>query len=230
VFGKHNRLERKLRESGRTAPATVLECHGTMTITQGNEMIVSNTQVVCKLRLQVAPPGEPTFEAETSARFGQFGIPSRGAVLQVLYDPEDHDKVVVDDSPEAQMQVATSNQIATFRAMGGDIGAAIADKLEAAQAAGRLNVTGDGEEAIQAYNEAFRTVVTEAKESLGLGSGPVIAVNGQVVSAGGGGAVAPATAASDPVDEIRKLADLRDRGALTQAEFDAQKAKLLERL
>ncbi|HEY2637725.1 MAG TPA: SHOCT domain-containing protein [Solirubrobacteraceae bacterium] len=229
MFGKHTRLERKLREAGRTAPATVLECHGSITITKGNEMIVSNTQVVCRLRLQVSPPGEPTFEAETSARFSQFAMPGQGATLQVPYDPEDHDKVVVDESPEAQTQAATSNQIATFRTMGGDLGAAIADKLEAAQAAGRLNLTGDDEQAIQAYNAEFAKVVREAKEGLGL-SGPVVSVNGQIISAGGGAGAAPAPAAADPVDEIRKLADLRDRGALTQAEFAAQKAKLLERL
>lgn len=228
MFGKHTRLERKLRENGRTAPATVLECHGTMTITEGNAMIVSNTQVVCKLRLQVAPPGEPPFEATTSARFSQFGVPDEGDVLAVLYDPEDHDKVVVDQSTAAQLQVATNKQIATFRAMGGDVGSAIADKLEAARASGRLDVSGDDAEALQAYNAAFAKVVKEAKDALGLGGGPVIAVNGQIVSAGGAAGAAPAP--SDPVDEIRKLADLRDRGALTQAEFDAQKAKLLERL
>jgi hypothetical protein len=31
----------------------------------------------------------------------------------------------------------------------------------------------------------------------------------------------------DPADELAKLADLRDRGALTEAEFEAQKAKTL---
>jgi len=31
----------------------------------------------------------------------------------------------------------------------------------------------------------------------------------------------------DTVDELTKLADLRDRSVLTQAEFDAQKAKIL---
>jgi hypothetical protein len=38
----------------------------------------------------------------------------------------------------------------------------------------------------------------------------------------------PAGAAQpDPADEIAKLADLRDRGALTAAEFEAQKKKIL---
>lgn len=35
------------------------------------------------------------------------------------------------------------------------------------------------------------------------------------------------TAGSSPVDELAKLADLRSKGVLTDAEFEAQKAKLL---
>ena len=34
-------------------------------------------------------------------------------------------------------------------------------------------------------------------------------------------------AASDPADQIAKLSALKDKGTITQAEFDAQKAKLL---
>jgi hypothetical protein len=35
------------------------------------------------------------------------------------------------------------------------------------------------------------------------------------------------TATPDPLDRIAKLAQLRDSGALTDEEFEAQKAKLL---
>jgi hypothetical protein len=38
---------------------------------------------------------------------------------------------------------------------------------------------------------------------------------------------APAAAAQDPVAQLEKLADLKDRGILTDAEFAAQKAKIL---
>lgn len=40
-------------------------------------------------------------------------------------------------------------------------------------------------------------------------------------------APAPAAAAPDPVEQLTKLAALRDSGALTEAEFEAEKAKLL---
>jgi Short C-terminal domain len=39
--------------------------------------------------------------------------------------------------------------------------------------------------------------------------------------------VAPAPAPADQLDQIRKLNDLRQQGALSDAEFQAQKAKLL---
>ena len=38
---------------------------------------------------------------------------------------------------------------------------------------------------------------------------------------------APAPAEADPIEKLRELGDLRDKGILTEEEFAAQKAKLL---
>jgi len=38
---------------------------------------------------------------------------------------------------------------------------------------------------------------------------------------------APAAPAPDPIEQLTKLAALKDSGALTEAEFEAEKAKLL---
>lgn len=38
---------------------------------------------------------------------------------------------------------------------------------------------------------------------------------------------APAPAAPDPIAQLKELAQLKDQGVLTDAEFDAQKAKIL---
>jgi Short C-terminal domain len=38
---------------------------------------------------------------------------------------------------------------------------------------------------------------------------------------------APPPAAADPLDQLKELGDLRDSGVLTDAEFEAQKAKIL---
>jgi hypothetical protein len=40
-------------------------------------------------------------------------------------------------------------------------------------------------------------------------------------------APAPAAPAADPIEQLTKLAALQDSGALTEAEFEAEKAKLL---
>ena len=40
-------------------------------------------------------------------------------------------------------------------------------------------------------------------------------------------APAPAAAAPDPIEQLTQLAALKDSGALTEAEFEAQKAKIL---
>ena len=41
---------------------------------------------------------------------------------------------------------------------------------------------------------------------------------------------APASAAADPMEQLRKLAELRDAGILTQEEFDAKKTDILSRM
>jgi hypothetical protein len=40
-------------------------------------------------------------------------------------------------------------------------------------------------------------------------------------------APAPAAAAPDKLDQLKQLGELRDSGVLTEAEFEAQKAKIL---
>ena len=40
-------------------------------------------------------------------------------------------------------------------------------------------------------------------------------------------AAAPAAAQTDPIAQLKELAELKEAGVLTQAEFDAQKAKIL---
>jgi hypothetical protein len=52
--------------------------------------------------------------------------------------------------------------------------------------------------------------------------GPTIPINGQPVQPAG-----PAAAAAATADALTKLADLRDRGVLSEEEFEAQKKRLL---
>src|SRR4051794_34456921 len=101
MLGHHPLLQRKLRKSGRRAFATVVESERTKySETAGNEAIVSNTRVLWKFKLSVAPNGEPPFEADADVLLPQTWSPSSGTRFPVLYDPDDHSRVVVDQSEE----------------------------------------------------------------------------------------------------------------------------------
>jgi hypothetical protein len=96
------RKRKKLEESGTRAPATVVEiAEKGMTITSGNEQIVANTKVILKTKLNVEPEGQPAFEIEEKFRYSQFAIPAAGQKLAVIFDPNDHDTIMLDDDPAA---------------------------------------------------------------------------------------------------------------------------------
>jgi hypothetical protein len=57
--------------------------------------------------------------------------------------------------------------------------------------------------------------------------GFVSTVRGRMKGGAGNGAAAPAASEPDAADQIRKLAQLRDEGLLTEEEFQAKKTQLL---
>ena len=205
MLGKlSNRTRKRLEESGRTANATVLEIASRgMTITSGNEQIVANTKVVLKTRLRVEPDGEPAFEVEQRFRYSQFAIPSAGTVLPVIYDPDDHDKIMLSEDPGAMTQAAMSTAGLPADQM------QLVTQLQQASAAGMS-----------------RDAMADMARQWGQAHGATI-IDGTSAFAAAGGAGAAAAPAESQVDQLEKLADLRDRGILTQAEFEAQKAKIL---
>jgi hypothetical protein len=105
VFYKHARVERKLREHGRSAPAEILSMRteGSGNSARGmlapdDDLTVSWT--LCRLELRVMPEGEPPFEVTARTRLNTFKY--KGDTVPVLYDPADHDKVVVDYEADAR--------------------------------------------------------------------------------------------------------------------------------
>jgi hypothetical protein len=103
VLGKPSRRTRKKLEAhGRTASAVVLEISGSrMAITNGSDGIVANTEVLHKTRLRVEPEGQPAFEVHQRFRFPQLAVPAVGSHVSVRYDPDDHDRIMIDDSEAA---------------------------------------------------------------------------------------------------------------------------------
>jgi hypothetical protein len=200
MLGKlSNRTIKRLEENGRRANATVLEIASRgMTITHGNEAIVSNTQVVLKTKLRVEPDGEPAFEVQEKFRYSQFAIPAAGSVVAVVYDPDDHDKIMLDESPAAVTQAGLAQAGLSADQMG------LITQLQQAAKSGDRDKMRD---MARQWGEANGATIID-----GSGGMP------------GFGAPAPPESA---VDQLEKLADLRDRGILTPAEFEAQKAKIL---
>ncbi len=200
MFGNNKRLERKLSEHGARAQAEVLEAAQThVAITTGNEAIVGNTEIVWKLRLRVMPEGGEPFEAEIKERFPQLGGPATGQIVNVLYDPEDHSKVVIAHDRDSQIDAAIST--------------ALSHSSSVAENPGLAGPLGDLMRAAISDPEGFREQMrTQGPAAFGL-TGTMMGV--------------PQQPAEDPLDRLKKLADLHERGALTDEEFAEQKRKIL---
>jgi hypothetical protein len=187
MLGKPSkRLMKQLEENGKHATATVVEiAEKGMAVTRGAEGVVGNTELALKAHLRVQPDDEPEFEVKKRFSFPQLAVPSAGQTIPVLYDPADHDKIIVDYSPEAQ-------QSAAFSAAGIDP-SQIGQLMEQAQ---QMRAQAGGMQG-------------------GMGQMP------------GMTPPAPAQPQADPVEQLEKLAKLKESGALTEAEFEAEKAKIL---
>jgi hypothetical protein len=159
---------------------------------------------VWKLKLRIKPEGEPEFEADVKQRYGQLSRPMVGSSVVVPYDPDDHTKVAIDQSEAAQLDSVIDTVTSGSSAVAANpaLAAPLADLMRAAVADP------------QASREQMREQATAAGAS-------AFALSPQ-------GLTPPASAPpADPVDQIAKLADLRDRGALTDAEFEEQKKRIL---
>jgi hypothetical protein len=100
MFGSENRLEKGLRENGgHTAPAQVLEAKASRWVTStGNTVAeeLETSKVSWRLKLHVTPDDEAAFDANIKASFPQMAGTSVGDTLDVLYDPHDRSKLVID--------------------------------------------------------------------------------------------------------------------------------------
>jgi len=191
MLGKPSKkLKKELQETGKHANATIVEiAEKGMAVTRGAEGVVSNTEIALKTHLRVQPDDEPEFEVKKRFSFPQMSVPAAGQTVPVLYDPQDHDKIIVDYSPDAQ-------QSAAFTAAGIDQGQ-IGELMEQAQ---------------QMRAQA-------AQMQGGMGQMPGM---GQVP-----GMPPPAQPQTDSVAQLERLAKLKESGALTDAEFESEKAKIL---
>jgi putative oligomerization/nucleic acid binding protein len=165
----------------------------------------------------------------TSGAIG--GTVNVGDLLPVRYDPEDRSKMEIDSAAVKQGKEAAreaarerSKRLAIQRgeeqlaAPSSPAGVSLAE-IEAMGIAARTPVP--GETGVESMLRA-RIAIAARK-----GDDAEVTRLTAKLAQQRGTSPAPQGEPSDPLDRLQKLADLRDRGALTDAEFAAEKAKLL---
>ncbi len=98
MLGKpSHRTEEHLKEHGTRAFAvvTAIADRG-LAVTSGAEGLVGNTTVMRRTTLRVEPVGEPAFEVVKNFRYGQFSVPYVDGHVAVIFDPDDHDRIMID--------------------------------------------------------------------------------------------------------------------------------------
>ncbi len=171
----------------------------------------------CRMQLVVQAEGiEPT-AVEHSELVHNKRWPHPGMTLPAKIDRADPTRVKIDwkaipDSQE-RAQDSAESIAAAMRGEGGDAGAGMAG-LGGAQV---INLSGG--DLSQLSDEQRQKLASLGIDPAALGT-----------ASGGGPAAAPGPAgdnSDDSLAQLEKLADLRDRGALTDEEFEAEKRKLL---
>jgi len=204
MFGMHPELEHRLRKHGTRARATVLEARqGHLTNSDGSGR-AANVTTDWYLKVEVHPDGAPAFQADVDSLFGQFAGPSVGQELAVIFDPADHAKVVVDQSPDGQIDSATQTIAAQLGSHGLEV--------DTARLATLLKEGRD-------HPGSVDPAAMRAAMGVPEGSGTVVNLSTTVGEAPG--------ASADPVELLEKLAQLHRNGDVSDEEFAAQKKRLL---
>ena len=81
----------------------------------GEKLAPSNTGAwyVRKTKLRIRPADGPEFEVERKMRYGDWGldVPKAGDEIAVVYDPDDHSKVMVAPPTDMEEAVRTANAL-----------------------------------------------------------------------------------------------------------------------
>ncbi len=203
MFGMHPELAHRLKRHGTRATATVLEARqGNLTESDGSGR-AANVNTDWYLKVEVHPDGAPAFQADVDALFGQFSGPSVGQELAVFFDPKDHAKVVIDQSPDGQIDSATQTVAAQLGSRGLEV--------DTARLATLLKQSRDQPGSVD-------PAAMRAAMGVPEGSGTVVnlSTTGEAPRAG-----------ADPVELLDKLAQLHRNGDVSDEEFEAQKKRLL---
>ncbi len=193
----YKRLVKDLDQNGRRAPATVVKI-GKRGTSSGTDDS-PQPPFKWKLTLRVEPEAEPAFELTTKMIFPTW-LPKEREEILIIYDPEDTSRIVWDRATETRVTPeGIAKRDAVFEGLGYDSGK-LDDLLEAGAQ------IEEAEKAGATPSELDPEVLAKLNSAAEQISRP---------------------AAEDPHDRIERLAALRKKGAITDAEFEAQKAEIL---
>jgi hypothetical protein len=186
------------------ANAEVLTVEGTnLAVTVGPPAVVGNTGQMWKVKLRVMPDGAEQFDIDIEQAWPQLSAPRVGQTVPVLYDPDDHSRVTIDrgDVPQAQA-----------------IAQMVASHLDPQQEAALEQFTGG----------SVQDLISEAmSDPQGFEARMWEKAKAAQASAMAQAQAAHPTLGEDPVDKLAKLAELRNKGVVTNEEFEAQKKRIL---
>jgi Short C-terminal domain len=170
----------------------------------------------CRMQLVLSGEGVEPTAVEHSALIHNRRWPHPGMTLPAKIDRANPKKFKVDfkaipDSRESA-QGSAEAMAAAMRGEGGGAGGAAGMGAGGAQV---INLSGG--DLSQLSDEQRQKLAALGIDPTALGAGASAAAGGQPAPAGG----------DDTLEKLQKLADLRDRGALTDAEFADEKKKLL---
>lgn len=194
-------LGRNLRKVGVRAYAEVLAAEQTpLSVTIGNPNLLNNTEIRWHIHLRVLPESDPPFDASVHALLPQLNQPRPGTRVAVLYDPKDHSRVELDAQPASTAESAI------------DAITGARPDLAGAQVMG-MPMTDMIRQAIADPNGFRAQMMQRGAEMQQQAMAAMQAAQTQ--------------AANDPVDRLERLAALKDRGLITDEEFDQQKRRIL---
>ena len=198
--------------------ANGIQARATITNVQDTGMTVNDNPRV-KLTLQVTPDGDMPFEATKKVTVSRIAIPRIGDSMWVRYDPADPSAIEFDEAKNAAATSAISINPGGVSVTGG---ATVIDAR---------NVPGLRDEFLKAVADTQSgnpAAQAEMQAAIAKAMSAGTAMTGGAMTGGAPVAGLPGAApAEDPLDRIKKLNDLRLSGGLTDAEFEAQKAKIL---
>jgi Short C-terminal domain len=235
VFGK----KKNILMHGVSAQATITRVEDTGVYVNGNPRV--------ELTLQVQPEGlAAPIEATKKISASRLSLPMVGTQLWVKYDPDDPSRVEIDQAKNEDTSAAA------LAASGPPTPTVVPGANPVVSTTFTTTIPG-GQTVIDARNvPGLREEVLKAVADMQAGGNPAelqqaiarAMSQGQAVNLPPGTMIPgapgipgvpgiatpsglPAPATPDPLDQLEKLNELRTSGALTQAEFDAQKAKIL---